>query len=111
MKKYEVTEKHPALKKGCIISESSSKVYSRNQDEFNTFNILFKKGNKTIFIDHLIDTPIKEQIEEGWIQEIQELEFTKDDMINFGFECSKKWQKKGTQSIKKELNNFIANKL
>ncbi len=66
MKKYETTQEHPDLKEGIILTEID------NQYEF-------KLGHKTFFTG----VPcIKVWISKGYIKEVEDLEFTKSDMID-----------------------------
>lgn len=70
MKKYRVTEKHLFLKK-CEIWI----------DDTDSVDILYKnEGYLNINIDLL---NIDYWFEKGWIEEIEEKEFTKRDMIEF----------------------------
>lgn len=68
MKKYRVTDKHPVLKNTTIISvdDLNYKEYDKNGD-------LFGSWSKDT---HLIDC----EIENGWIEEIYEPEFTRKDL-------------------------------
>jgi len=48
------------------------------------------------------------QIKGGWIEEIQEKEFTKDDMISFGKYCRGfSTNYFGTETFKVHLNDWI----
>jgi hypothetical protein len=82
MKKYRVTDKHPGLKEGCTIHENTNRLLV-NDTDIDTVSVwtLSHTSNKgVIFINHLIEVPLIEWLESGWIEEIQELEFTKDDI-------------------------------
>lgn len=75
MKKYRVTEKHPAYKDGCIIMKSVETV-ERDIGTQDLYNLICNG----VFINHVLGMPIFENIENGWIEEIQEPEFTEEDM-------------------------------
>ena len=62
--KYKVTEKHPYLKKGSIIENTVLETE-------NLSNLLFSSSE------------VNELLKRNYIEESQELEFTKIDMINF----------------------------
>lgn len=83
MKKYIVTEKHPVFKEGCIIKKSGTIETDKGHCTCTTYNLICNG----VFIDHILDLPIAENIEDGWIEEIQKPEFTKDDMIEFAKKC------------------------
>jgi len=71
-KKYRVTEKHPGLKIDCTISELK-------YDTIGGFRVILYEDKYMAYI------PLSEfeyQIKDGWIEEIQEKEFTKDDVID-----------------------------
>ncbi len=67
MKIYIVTREHPVIKEGCIIQETNQKVFDNENDEIGVYSL--KSMNNT-FIDHIINVPILENIEDGWIKEI-----------------------------------------
>lgn len=71
MKKYRVAKKHSFYKTGC-------EFVKRDCEE-----IEFKSGWITSESEH----NIRYWLKEGWIEEIQEPEFTKDDMIEFAKKC------------------------
>lgn len=65
MKKYKVTDKHELLKKDITLEPNVDESY---------FSSAWA---------HVFDgSEIKDWNDSGWIEEIQELEFTKDDMIS-----------------------------
>jgi hypothetical protein len=67
MKKYKTTSKHPGYKEGLIIKLSSNdNSYLEDHD-----------------YDFYYDFPIDLALKKGWIEEIQEPEFTRNDMIEF----------------------------
>lgn len=68
MKKYRTTDKHPQLKPGVQVMESKSV-----NDYFHF------KGN-CVFVNTV---DFRVWLNDGYIEEIQEPEFTKDDMIDF----------------------------
>ena len=70
MKKYKVTDKHLLLKKDVRFDVGAL--------ELNPIGILDKFGGVNV------DTrTINDWLESGWIEEIQEPEFTRKDMIDF----------------------------
>jgi hypothetical protein len=69
MKKYRVTEKHPQLKEGITSS------YTNGGD------ISFRLVNNNIH--RLGEKDIIDNIKKGWIEEIQEPEYTKSDLLDF----------------------------
>ena len=74
MKKYKTTKKHPCCKEGLIIRSSCDNIWIEdNEYEFD------------------YDYPIEMALEDGWIEEIKEPEFTKDDMINFVYHIKKRF--------------------
>lgn len=78
MKKYRVTDKHPTFKEGCIIKQNSI-LTTYDGPNVQVFSLLVDN----VFIEHVLDVCIVENIENGWIEEIKEPNFTKDDMIEF----------------------------
>lgn len=69
MKKYIATDKHPEIRNKTILTQIMA-----NPDEYTTLS-------ETIVVcQYDIDAMVKNK----WIQEIQENEFTKDDMIKYG---------------------------
>jgi hypothetical protein len=66
MKKYKTTDKHPFYKEGIIIEEKySDEIWIHDIGEIAPY-----------------DYNIAYALEKGWIEEIQEPEFTKNDMID-----------------------------
>ena len=94
MKKYRVTEKHPFYKTDITIEDYG----------YSFRKVVTKDGH--ILEDNELD--ITESLKIGWIEEIQEPEFTKEDMIIFGIQCYNNRLKKFTP--KEELDNFIKTK-
>ena len=73
--KYKVTEKHPYLK------DCSIQIYDQD-----SYYIEYDVDND--FYSELMPWVLpKEWIECGWIEEIEEPEFTKADMLNFNNWC------------------------
>lgn len=66
MKKYKVTEKHELLKENVILEFSLSKYI-----------------NSAVWAHEFSEDEITSWLESGWIEEIQEPEFTRNDMIDF----------------------------
>ncbi len=69
MKKYETTKEHPDLKERIILTEID------NQYEF-------KLGYKTFYAGQPC---IDSWLSNGFIEEVEELKFTKSDMIGFHY--------------------------
>ena len=67
MKKYRVTEKHKLLKDNIILEHG----------------IITGTYFSSVWAHEFSNDEIKDWIENGWVEEIQEKEFTKDDMIKF----------------------------
>lgn len=90
MRKYRVTEEHPYLKEGAILDQKGG---SKDSAYF--------VGETAVFIAF---PDMKAFESDGWIEEIQEPEFTRNDMINFADYCLEKTK----AGIKAGLN-FYAN--
>ena len=73
--KYKVTDKHPYLKNNIITERQGDYRISYNTDDV--------EWSRAILLD-MID--FNAWIEFGWIEEIQEPEFTKNDMVDFALE-------------------------
>ena len=67
--KYTVTKKHQLLKEGIILESNKDYHFS------------------SVWAHEFHKDEIDDWIETGWIEEVQELEFTKKDMIIFGNIC------------------------
>lgn len=65
MKRYRITDKHPAYKEGLILKGE----------------VLIGSTNKEWKLISFVQR--KKWIKKRWIEEIQEFEFTENDMINF----------------------------
>lgn len=94
MKKYRVTEKHPFYREGLMIEDRG---YSYRK-------VCTSEGH--VLEDNELD--MSESLKDGWIEEIQEPEFTKDDMIIFGIQCFNNRLKKLIPQ--EELDYFIKTK-
>ena len=70
MKKYITTDKHPELKKGIIFN---------HEDERSSYCLHSCDESENIYIEQ----HVKNGLANGYIKELQEPEFTKDDMIDF----------------------------
>jgi hypothetical protein len=66
MKKYKTTSKQPLFKEGLIVKSNNDYTWIEDSSD-----------------DHPYDFAINPAIKNGWIEEIQEPEFTEDDMIDF----------------------------
>ncbi len=86
MKKYRVTDKHPEIQEKVILSPEGDTYYS---------------ASKAIAYD---TEQIERLLEHGWIEEIQQHEFTRDDMINF---CTFFESLTGTPHYRNELDKWI----
>ncbi len=64
MNQYIVTDKHPAIKEGCIIKESSI-IITEDNESIQVFSIILDG----VFIEHVLDVCVVENIENGWIKE------------------------------------------
>ncbi len=77
MKKYRVTEQHEYLKEGLILSNYTDDPY-------------YYSPRSNYGVHECTQTEITKLLESGWIEKIQEPEFTKSDMIIFGTQCYNK---------------------
>ena len=76
MKKYRVTEKHPWFKEGiCEYNEQTQALYIGL--DINELDLCL----------NIFDGAINLWLINGWIEEIKEPEFTKEDMIKFAQDC------------------------
>jgi hypothetical protein len=89
--KYKVTSKHPYFKPGVIAGGNDYYIisYYAHNDEWSS-DIL------------LTDTDIECWVNYGWIEKIQEKEFTKNDMIEYEL-----WANKRGGSGEYRLNTWI----
>ena len=71
-KKYITTDKHPEFKEGIKIVQTSGKI--EKEEMFRDLSGLWNAAK------YIIDNAL----EKGYIKEVQEPEFTRDDMIGFG---------------------------
>ena len=84
--KYITTDKHPELKEGLICDSPG---------DFLVFKLV--NGNHSIGKDAL-----KDWIEKGYIKEVEEKEYTKSDMINFG-----QYYGNHTQGLETAFNEYL----
>lgn len=68
MKKYRVTEKHLGLKIECTIGE------------YDMVGEYYPITHKRQYIGYIPNSRFIQQLNDGWIEEIKEPEFTKSDM-------------------------------
>ncbi len=105
--KYRVTEKHPVYKTDTIISVSKDdKVFDKEHDSIPLYELQYNGQ----FHDHVLELCITEMLENEWIEEIQEPEFTKRDMKLFGAQCAQEWEKHKLLYVGVELDKFIKSK-
>jgi hypothetical protein len=71
MKKYRTTRKHPAYRENLLIQYDNDGQYGYR---------IIEDSNGYFSVYNYI---MSESIEKGWIEEIKEPEFTKNDMIDF----------------------------
>ena len=95
MKKYRVTKEHGFLKEGILYFMGNDKLsYTEKDADFTyilDYNITFKS----------------KWLNSGWVEEIQEPEFTKSDMILFGQQCAAEWQKHKLLYVDNELAKYV----
>ena len=96
--KYKVTEKHSLYKEGLIIKEYAPNNYGIFINDYDCQ------------VDGISFYEIEDLLTKGWIEEIQEPEFTRDDMKLFGAQCAQEWQKHKLLYTENELDKFIKNK-
>ena len=71
MKRYKTTDKHPLFKKDLVVKINNDKIWIEEYSD-----------------EYPYDYHIGTAIENGWIEEIHEPEFTRDDMMKFAYAYS-----------------------
>ena len=83
--KYITTDKHPELNEGIILQENAA-----------------HDGHLTEYYATYHKTDIEHMSEKGYIKEVEEKEYTKSDMINFG-----QYYGNHTQGLETAFNEYL----
>jgi len=93
MKTYITTDKHPELKEGIEIGETGANI--QKHEMFRSIEGHWKACDYTI----------TNCLEKGYIKEVEKLEFTKSETLEFAIAWDHHFVRE--KSYKKELNNYF----